>query len=173
LCKRFAGADHPDTLQTMSVIARILVRLDRGADAVLVIDDLLKLASGQASDSTLIAKLIDVRLRHFQKARDAAGCRTTAEMWENQGRGDADGLYNAACYRAVTSAVIRDSDPSVTGAGQANAEADRAMEWLKRAVAAGYKDVANMTKDNDIDALRGREDFRALLKELGAAAQKK
>jgi len=167
------GADHPDTLQTMSVIARILVRLDRGADAVLVIDDLLKLASGQASDSTLIAKLIDVRLRHFQKVRDAAGCRTTAEMWENQGRGDADGLYNAACYRAVTSAVIRDSDPSVTGAGQANAEADRAMEWLKRAVAAGYKDVANMTKDNDIDALRGREDFRALLKELGAAAQKK
>jgi tetratricopeptide (TPR) repeat protein len=167
------GADHPGTLQTMSSIARTLVRLDRGVDAVPVIDDVLALASGRANEQALIAEVMDLRLRHFQKARDAAGCRATAEMWENLRRNDAGGLYNAACYRAVTAAVIRETDPSATGAGHADAEADRAMEWLKRAIAAGYKDLANMAKDKDIDALRGRDDFRALLKEMKAGGQEK
>jgi hypothetical protein len=42
------------------------------------------------------------------------------------------------------------------------------MAWLTQAVAAGYKDVANMTKDKDLDALRGRADFRKLTAKLGA-----
>ena len=41
--------------------------------------------------------------------------------------------------------------------------ADLAMDWLKRAVAAGYKDVAKMKNDRDLDPLRDREDFKKLL----------
>jgi tetratricopeptide (TPR) repeat protein len=44
--------------------------------------------------------------------------------------------------------------------------ADCAMQLLHQAVKAGWKDAAHMTKDTDIDSLRGREDFRKLIGEL-------
>src|SRR5262249_39974009 len=95
----------------------------------------------------------------------------TAEMWERLNRADAGGLYDAACMRAVTAAVLRAADPSPAGAKQADAEAERAMIWLKQAVAAGYKDTAHMKKDTDLDPLRSHPDFQKLLKELEAKAQ--
>jgi tetratricopeptide (TPR) repeat protein len=44
--------------------------------------------------------------------------------------------------------------------------ADRAMELLRQAVKAGYKDAARMKQDTDLDPLRGRDDFKMLLVEL-------
>jgi hypothetical protein len=111
---------------------------------------------------------MDLRLRHFEKTRDAAGCRATAEMWERLQRTDAGSLYNAACWRAVTAAVLSASDHTEAGAKDAAAEADRALAWLKRAVAAGYKDAAHMKKDTDLDALRTQEEFKKLIAELEA-----
>ena len=46
--------------------------------------------------------------------------------------------------------------------------AARAVALLKQAVEKGYKDVTRMKKDTDLDALRDRADFKALLKELEA-----
>ncbi len=40
------------------------------------------------------------------------------------------------------------------------------MTWLKKAVAAGYHDASNMSKDHDLDALRDRDDFKKLLGDL-------
>ncbi len=85
-------------------------------------------------------------------------------MWENLKLSDGDTLYRAACMHAVTAAVIRRTD--LKSVPQAREEADRAMAWLKQAVSAGYKDVANMKKDKDLDALRDREDFKKLLGSL-------
>ena len=51
--------------------------------------------------------------------------------------------------------------------------ADRAMELLRKAVKAGYKDAAHMKKDTDLDALRGREDFKKLLAELDKSSPAK
>ena len=45
-------------------------------------------------------------------------------------------------------------------------EADRAMAWLKQAVAAGYQDVDHIKKDTALDTLREREDFNELIAEL-------
>jgi hypothetical protein len=53
--------------------------------------------------------------------------------------------------------------PSAEASRLATEEADRAMEWLRKAAAAGYKNVEHMLKDNDLDALRDREDFKELL----------
>jgi hypothetical protein len=89
-------------------------------------------------------------------------------LWEQLKRTDADSLYNAATLRAVTAAVLKQA-PGADAAKPSGEEADRAMSWLKQAVVAGYKDVAQMEKDNDLDALRGREDFKKLLAELKAA----
>jgi eukaryotic-like serine/threonine-protein kinase len=52
-------------------------------------------------------------------------------------------------------------------------QAELAMEWLKMAVAAGFKNVEQMKKDRDLDALRDREDFKKLLAELEAGKEKK
>ena len=41
---------------------------------------------------------------------------------------------------------------------------------LKKAVAAGYHDVANLSNDHDLDALRARDDFKNLLSDLQRAA---
>ena len=82
---------------------------------------------------------------------------------------DANSLYTAACFRAVTAAALRAADKSPAGAKQAEAEAGRAMAWLERAVAAGYHDTAAMAADHELDALRHRADFKELLARLSAA----
>jgi hypothetical protein len=39
---------------------------------------------------------------------------------------------------------------------------------LREAAAKGYKDAAHMKQDTDLAPLRGRDDFKRLLAELGA-----
>jgi hypothetical protein len=70
-------------------------------------------------------------------------------------------VYNAACGVALCV-------PLADTAEHAEQYAARAVVLLRQAVAAGYKDAAHMKKDPDLDALRDRDDFKALLKELEA-----
>jgi hypothetical protein len=49
-------------------------------------------------------------------------------------------------------------------------KADRAMGMLLRAVAGGFRNLAHMQADTDLDPLRGRDDFRKLVAEVGAKA---
>jgi hypothetical protein len=41
------------------------------------------------------------------------------------------------------------------------------MELLQRAVAKGFRDVGQVRRDDDLNALRDRDDFRKLLAEFG------
>jgi serine/threonine protein kinase/tetratricopeptide (TPR) repeat protein len=168
------GPDHPDTLMTMWGVASSLVDLDRSGEAWPIIDECLKRAEGQIVQPNVIWRLLKLRLRHFQTAKDAPGCGATAEMWEKLERTDAGGLYDAACMRAVTAAVVEHDrkTPHADAALLAREEADRAMAWLKQAVAAGYSDVQLMQEDADLDALRDREDFQKLIAELEAKTNK-
>jgi hypothetical protein len=43
---------------------------------------------------------------------------------------------------------------------------DAVMKLLRDAVSKGYKDVAHVKKDTDLDPLRQRDDFRELVAEL-------
>jgi serine/threonine protein kinase len=165
LRKAKLGPDHPDTLMSMWGMAEGLVKLERGAEAVPIIDDCVQRAAGKVVDPALIPRVMDLRLRYLEKMKDPVGCRETAKMWEKLNRTDAASLYNAACMRAVTTTLVRTTDPK-----QADAEAERAMAWLKKAVAAGWKDASHLQNDKDLDALRDREDFKKLLAELGAGA---
>jgi serine/threonine-protein kinase len=67
-------------------------------------------------------------------------------------------LYNAACVCSLASAAVKNDDRY----------AARAVELLRQAVAKGYKDVEHLKKDPDLDSLRGRDDFKQLLKDLEA-----
>ena len=40
------------------------------------------------------------------------------------------------------------------------------MAWLQKAVAAGWSNVAHMEADPDLDAIRDRADFKALVGKL-------
>jgi serine/threonine protein kinase/tetratricopeptide (TPR) repeat protein len=159
------GPNHPDTLMSEVVVAVTLDDLGRSAEAVPLIDDCLKRVAGKTIDPRIVPAAIEIGLRHFEKRNDAADCRTTAELWEQFRRTDAESLYSAACWRAVTAAV-QAKTPGADAARLAGEDADRAMAWLKQAVAAGYKDAAQVRDDRDLEALRGREDFKKLLAEL-------
>jgi tetratricopeptide (TPR) repeat protein len=77
------------------------------------------------------------------------------------GEWSAEQWYDFACFYAVTSGKATDKK---------RAYADRAMELLRKAVQAGFGSGAQMAKDADLDPLRDREDYRQLLKDLGAKA---
>jgi len=164
--KASLGARHPDSLRSMKAVALSLVKLDRGADAVSMIDECVRGAAGQADLGGLVQDVMSLRLRLFEKSRDAVGCRTTAELWEKLGRVDAGSLYDAACNRAVTASVIHAGGKTGDAAEQFTVETDRAMGWLRQAVTAGFRNVTHMKEDKDLEALRGREDFKKLLAEL-------
>jgi hypothetical protein len=51
--------------------------------------------------------------------------------------------------------------------------AKRAITLLQQAVAKGFKDADHMKKDDDLKALRERDDFKKLVMELEAAKAKK
>jgi serine/threonine protein kinase len=167
------GPDHPDTLWGLSGVAHCLANLNRSAEALPVIDECLRHTAGKALRPYLLPGVIDLRLRHFEKLGDAAGCRQTAAMWEDLKRTDADSLYRAARLRAVTAAVCRAANPPPAGRTQADAEADRAMAWLEQAVAAGYTNAAHISQDRDLDALRSRADFTGLVTRLRARPPEK
>jgi hypothetical protein len=153
----------------MANLAESLMQLDRWSEAVAIIDDFLRRAERKVVDPTLVPFVLDLRLRACAQQKDGPGCRQTAAMWERLNHEDADSLYNAACFRAVTAGVLRAGAPPSEAGQPADIEADMAMDWLRKAVAAGYqtpRHVAQMTQDPSLDALRDRADFRRLLAEL-------
>ncbi len=167
------GDDHPLTLQSMHSVASSLVKLERGAEAIPIIDECVQRAPGKGVHPSLIPWAMDLRLRHFQKSKDAAGCRSTADMWDKLNRSDADSLYTAACMRAVTAAVGKEDPktPATDAARLASEQADAAIALLQKAAAAGYRDVDRMKKDRDLDPLRGRQEFKKLIADVEEKTQ--
>ena len=72
----------------------------------------------------------------------------------------ADELYNLACGYSLCSAGHK------VEKGAVERYKVRAMELLRKAVAAGYKDAPHMRKDTDLDPIRDRDDFKRLLADL-------
>lgn len=148
------GADHPDTFITEYNIVAALLELGRGDEAVPLIDAVVRRAAGKPINPLLVQAILEKRARYFAGRRDVAGCRASAELWEERMPQTAAGMAEAAQIRAIAAGVPGNRE-----------DADRAMDWLRRAAAAGQTDLAKLTADKDFDALRDRADFRALLAE--------
>jgi hypothetical protein len=71
-------------------------------------------------------------------------------------------LYNLACVYANLTTLVEPGAAPPTAA-EREALAERAMEALRRSLAAGMTDFALMERDHDLDPLRERADFRALI----------
>jgi non-specific serine/threonine protein kinase/serine/threonine-protein kinase len=166
LMKAKLGPDHPDTLWSTGDLAGSLVALGRSSEAVALVDDCLIRAQRKPLGPRPMQSLLYHRLRALAQQRDASGCRQTAEMLEKLHCDDAPSLYYAACFRAITAGVLRADARTTDAARQADAEGDKALGWLTKAVAAGYdtpQHLAHMTRDADLDSLRDRDDFRRLM----------
>jgi hypothetical protein len=127
-----------------------------------LLQDLVSLTEANKTAAEREGQTRAVLLGHFEKTGDAAGCKAVAEEWEKLNRTDAESLYTAASLRATAAAILRTAGRS----SEADAEADRAMAWLKKAVAAGYRDAAHLEADPAFSPLRGRQDFKDLLAHL-------
>jgi tetratricopeptide (TPR) repeat protein len=71
-------------------------------------------------------------------------------------------MYNIALVHAAM--VAKASDPAK--------QVDLAMDHLKKAVAAGFKEIENIKKDPELASLRDREDFKKLVADLEYEKQK-
>jgi tetratricopeptide (TPR) repeat protein len=126
-------------------------QLERHAEAVKEWDRAFDLSAPE--DRTRIrTERATSLLRVGQPARalaDAEEVRDTTGLSGEQ-------RYNLACIYSVAS---RDGE-------RKQVHADRAMELLKQAIAAGWNDVEQTKQDTDLDPLRARADFKKLLAEF-------
>jgi hypothetical protein len=103
-----------------------------------------------------VAATIALARKEKQPARAVAA----ADLLADNAKGPAD-LYTAACGHAL---CVPLADKPQTK----DKYAARSVELLRKAVAKGYKDAAQMKTDADLDALRQRDDFQKLLADLEA-----
>jgi len=101
--------------------------------------------------------------------------RALAEVTELEKDPDliAGACYDLACACSLASAAIA-KDPKLSPAergASADACSARAVALLSRAVAMGYANVGGIKTDADLNAIRGRAEFKKLLR--GLEAQKK
>jgi tetratricopeptide (TPR) repeat protein len=73
----------------------------------------------------------------------------------------------AALARCVPLALSDEKLPEAKRKEVAKGYGDRAVELLRKAMAAGFKDAESVRKAKEFEPLRGREDFTKLLAEMG------
>ena len=101
-----------------------------------------------------------LRIYHLVRAGRAGAA--TREADDLDMRGNVTALCNTASAYAV--AARRGDRPD--GPGIEEHYARRAVELLRQAAAAGRPNPLRLAEDDDLDALRGRSDFRAVLAEM-------
>jgi serine/threonine protein kinase/tetratricopeptide (TPR) repeat protein len=133
--------------------ALVLDNLKRHAEAAKDWDRALELAPESERPAVRIN-------RAASQARSGLVDAALKEAEELAKTADANTLYDAACIFALAAAG-REGGSSVK-----EDRARRAVGLLRQAVARGYKDAEHMKKDDDLETLRQRDDFKKLLAEL-------
>ena len=141
--------------------ARTYDRIQKFAEAVKDWDRVIEL-SPPVERSGLRASRATSRLQAGQVTEavaEVAELTTPEATAPNSPVWNAGQWYDFSCVYSVASGKVVDKKREY---------ADRAMELLHKAVKTGYKDAVHMAKDTDFEPLRGRDDFKKLLAELGA-----
>jgi tetratricopeptide (TPR) repeat protein len=99
------------------------------------------------------------------KEKQPAKAVMAADLLADNARGAGD-LYNAGCGYAL---CVPLADTPQTQ----DCYAVGAIELLSQAIRGGFKDVAQLKMDGDLDALRSRDDFKKLVADLEAATKPK
>ncbi len=78
-------------------------------------------------------------------------------------------LYDLACSQSLLSSVAPNAGSGLTAA-DGQAEADKAINSLRRAIAAGWKGLAHTRSDTDLDPVRSRPDYLMLERDMAMPA---
>jgi serine/threonine protein kinase len=168
------GPDHPQTLDSMNTLAASYAHLGRFADAAKLVEETLALQKakyGLDHPETLNSMSnLATSYQGLGRYADALKLLEQTLVLQKAKLGPehphaVDTMYNLACCNALLV-------PSSTDRGK---QADLAMNWLNKAVTAGFKNLAQIKQDTDLDSLRDRDDFRRTVADLETklAADKK
>jgi hypothetical protein len=94
--------------------------------------------------------------------KDHSRANADAQAIAESSKATSKDMYNAACVLALCARI------AANDASAAESYAARAVVVLRRAAGKGFKDLAQIKKDSDLDALRIRDDFKTLLREFEA-----
>lgn len=172
LRRKKLALDHPETLVSMYNVGTVLSSMGRGDEAMTEFEEILRLAEGRSVNRLLIPAILERQIRHFASLSDVAACRSRAERWEKHLDGSAEYLSIAAHLWSMTSGAQAKASAG-DAASLARADADRAMAWLNKAVAAGFDDASELEQNEDYAALRGRQDFKNLLQQIKRLREQK
>jgi tetratricopeptide (TPR) repeat protein len=150
-------------------------RAGRPGDAVAHYDKAITILEGVFIGGLRAARysLLGVRIDRAgaQAARgDHVQATAEAEALARQGELRSGHLYDLACaFSQASAAAERDNKPPPEERARLKARyANRAMEFLQRAVTEGYRYPEMLRTDPDVESLRPREDFQKLLANLEA-----
>jgi tetratricopeptide (TPR) repeat protein len=174
--------EHPDVLQyeydvgrcytelawTAERAGRADAALARYGKAIAIIEAVVGkgFQPGRSGGGLLRARLL--RAGTLAGRGDHAQATAEAEAVVRLGDLKSNNVYLVTCVFSRASAAA-DHDSKLSTADRARLKAryaDRAMEYLRQAVADGWWNMNLMKKDTDLDPLRTREDFQKLLAEL-------
>jgi eukaryotic-like serine/threonine-protein kinase len=169
LRKAQLGPDHPDTLMSMNSLASSYDNMGRPAEALKLREETLALEKakpglGPDHPETLQA-MVALAISYAAVGRHQDAIKLLEQRQTLQAKRGPDPpteLYNIACVYAT---IAKSS-------GHA-AQAGVAMDYLKKAVAAGFKIAQVLKTDPDLAVLRDREDFKKLVADLEAENAKK
>jgi serine/threonine-protein kinase len=178
--------DHPDVAEyrnslaiSLAALGFLLAQIGRESDALPAIRRAAALQEGLVRDypdvveyrgplATSLAAIGSFQRQAGQAEEALRSLRRALELWEPLRLVQPGDFYNIACAHALCMALIGGGRAALSPEERADREShgERAMAALRRAVAAGAAAPAWLAQDHDLDPLRSREDFRALLRDL-------
>jgi serine/threonine protein kinase len=127
-----------------------LARLGRPAEAVADFDRALALDNGSKGTALRVG-----RVGALARAGEATKALAAADELAGADQLTAGQHYDLTCVYALAAARLPPAD--------ADRAAAKATAALRQAIAAGYRDFPHVLKDDDLAAIRGLDDFAALL----------
>jgi eukaryotic-like serine/threonine-protein kinase len=155
--------------------ADVLLATGRPAEALASYERAIALRATLARDNSSMpgfrSHLVDT-LRRNTNARQALGppaeaiaaYRRTIGILEGLPGQAPNDLYDLACFHARLGALA--SVNSGVASAEVRAGPDRAIEYLRLAIAAGYRNLFRLQIDPDLHSLRAQPEFQALLMDL-------
>ncbi len=174
--------NHSELGEVLHSVGSLLAARDQRAEAVKLlrraVEHQRRAHDGDGKKGTFTARLVRHQrilgnvLRDLKRPAEAAG---VALERARLCTGNARELCEVAHDLAACVTVIGDAAGSLAEAQQAERQrcADLAIEQLRSAVAAGYRDARRLQEDEVFDPLRDRADFRELLRQVEARAKAK
>ena len=171
------GHFRADLSRSCSNLGEVLDKLGRPDEAVRAFEEAIRIRraliaadpkhlADQEAMASYQEKVAWLLVRVGRPAEALANYRqATAFRLRRANAADPITLYNLACAQAQLSRFA-----AVKGSGmtpqEASAAADRAIHNLVLAIAGGFRNLEQYRRDTDLDPLRSRPDFQALLLDL-------